>query len=79
MSCRAATFPGQEDVDGLRAILDPSTVMGRIARISLTTQGSAGDALALAFSMMSVDDSLRPGVKMKSDDNVAMETMPISR
>ena len=67
-------------MEGLRAILDPSTVMGRIARISLTTQGSAGDALALAFSMMSVDDNhLRSGFKMKSDDNVAMESMPISR
>lgn len=67
-------------MDGLRAILDPSTVMGRIARISLTTQGSAGDALALAFSMMSVDDSThRSSYKMKSDDNIASEIMPISR
>ncbi|KAI5122770.1 hypothetical protein M0805_009852 [Coniferiporia weirii] len=52
----AATLPGEEDMEGLQAILDPSTVTGRVARISLMTTGSAGDALALAFSDMNVSD-----------------------
>ena len=37
-------------MEGLSAILDPSTVTGRVARISLMTTGSAGDAMALAFA-----------------------------
>lgn len=47
---RSATLPGDEDMEGLSAILDPSTVTGRVARISLMTTGSAGDAMALAFA-----------------------------
>lgn len=47
---RSATLPGEEDVAGLSAILDPNTVTGRVARISLLTSGSAGDTLSLAFS-----------------------------
>ena len=37
-------------MEGLSAILDPSTITGRVARISLLTTGSAGDAMSLAFS-----------------------------
>lgn len=54
----AATLPGREDMEGLSAILDPSTVIGRVARISLMTSGSAGDALSLAFSEMKLGKSI---------------------
>ncbi|KAI0038546.1 hypothetical protein FA95DRAFT_1206179 [Auriscalpium vulgare] len=43
-----ATLPGEEDMDGLKELLDPDTLTGRAARISLTTTGS--NALFLAMS-----------------------------
>lgn len=43
----AATLPGAEDVDGLTALLDPNTLAGRVARISLVTKGGS-HSLALA-------------------------------
>ncbi|TFY67192.1 hypothetical protein EVG20_g4034 [Dentipellis fragilis] len=43
-----ATLPGEEDVDGLEQMLDPKTLPGRAARISLMTQGS--NSLFLAMS-----------------------------
>ncbi|KAF7794800.1 hypothetical protein EIP86_005942 [Pleurotus ostreatoroseus] len=43
-----ATLPGQEDVAGLTALLDPSTLPGRVARINLLTRGS--NALFLAMT-----------------------------
>ncbi|KAI0064973.1 hypothetical protein BV25DRAFT_1914121 [Artomyces pyxidatus] len=43
-----ATLPGGEDVDGLKKLLDPSTLPGRAARISLMTSGS--NALYMAMS-----------------------------
>lgn len=43
-----ATLPGHEDVAGLTALLDPSTLPGRVARINLLTRGS--NALFLAMS-----------------------------
>ncbi len=58
LSQSAATLPGKEDMEGLSAILDPSTVIGRVARISLMTSGSAGDALSLAFSEMKLGKSI---------------------
>ncbi|KLO12751.1 hypothetical protein SCHPADRAFT_997871 [Schizopora paradoxa] len=57
----AATLPGNEDMEGLSALLDPSTVIGRVARISLMTTGSAGDALSLAFSEMTMGEGKRKG------------------
>lgn len=45
---RLATLPGHEDVAGLAALLDPSTLPGRVARINLLTRGS--NALYLAMS-----------------------------
>ena len=47
-SNRLATLPGQEDVAGLTALLDPSTLPGRVARINLLTRGS--NALFLAMT-----------------------------
>jgi hypothetical protein len=38
--CSLATLPGEEDIDGLRKLLDPQTVTGRAARISLLTHGT---------------------------------------
>lgn len=49
MICRLATLPGEEDVDGLRKLLDPQTLTGRAARISLLTHGPG--VLSLATSM----------------------------
>ncbi|KAF9520915.1 hypothetical protein BS47DRAFT_1273073, partial [Hydnum rufescens UP504] len=36
----AATLPGDQDFEGLKRLLDPKTDVGRVARISLLTQGS---------------------------------------
>ncbi|KZV88892.1 hypothetical protein EXIGLDRAFT_838888 [Exidia glandulosa HHB12029] len=41
----AATLPGNEDVDALAALLDPSTLSGRAARINIVTQGMGTLAL----------------------------------
>lgn len=47
--CRSlATLPGHEDFAGLNALLDPSTLPGRVARINLLTRGS--NALYLAMT-----------------------------
>ena len=43
----AATLPGSEDLEGLEALLDPSTLEGRVARISLMTRGPGAMSLAL--------------------------------
>ncbi|KDQ57328.1 hypothetical protein JAAARDRAFT_35953 [Jaapia argillacea MUCL 33604] len=42
-----ATLPGEEDVDGLSAMLDPATLVGRVARINLVTRGSNAMFLAM--------------------------------
>ena len=42
-----ATLPGHEDVEGLTALLDPSTLPGRVARINLLTRGSNAMYLAM--------------------------------
>ncbi|TBU33315.1 hypothetical protein BD311DRAFT_784910 [Dichomitus squalens] len=42
-----ATLPGHEDVAGLIALLDPSTLPGRVARINLLTRGSNPMYLAM--------------------------------
>jgi hypothetical protein len=38
--CRLATLPGEEDVDGLRNLLDPQMLTCRTARMSLLTPSS---------------------------------------
>lgn len=42
-----ATLPGHEDVEGLTALLDPSTLPGRVARINLLTRGPNAMYLAM--------------------------------
>ncbi|KAL7279224.1 hypothetical protein ACG7TL_007064 [Trametes sanguinea] len=42
-----ATLPGHEDFAGLTALLDPSTLPGRVARINLLTHGSNAMYLAM--------------------------------
>ncbi|KZT29748.1 hypothetical protein NEOLEDRAFT_1127559 [Neolentinus lepideus HHB14362 ss-1] len=54
-----ATLPGQEDVDGLSALLDPSTLVGRVARINLVTRGS--NAMFLAMPPVPAEARIRPG------------------
>jgi len=46
-----ATLPGHEDVKGLATLLDPTTLPGRVARITLMTRGS--NALYLASAAAS--------------------------
>ncbi|KAF8575165.1 hypothetical protein K439DRAFT_1545511 [Ramaria rubella] len=41
-----ATLPGEEDVAGLQALLDPNTLEGRAARIALLTRGTGTLSLA---------------------------------
>ncbi|EJD49541.1 hypothetical protein AURDEDRAFT_161099 [Auricularia subglabra TFB-10046 SS5] len=41
----AATLPGSEDTNGLAALLDPTTLSGRAARINLMTKGEGTLAL----------------------------------
>lgn len=43
-----ATIPGKEDVEGLSALLDPSTLPGRVARINLITRGSKSMLLGMS-------------------------------
>jgi len=45
-----ATVPGQEDLEGLTALLDPSTLTGRVGRINLITRGSNSMLLAMPRS-----------------------------
>ncbi|KAH9903060.1 hypothetical protein C8Q73DRAFT_34011 [Cubamyces lactineus] len=42
-----ATLPGHEDFAGLNALLDPTTLPGRVARINLLTRGSNAMYLAM--------------------------------
>jgi hypothetical protein len=49
MMYRLATLPGEEDVDGLRKLLDPQTFAGRAARMSLLTHGTG--VLSLSTSI----------------------------
>ncbi len=42
-----ATLPGHEDAAGLTALLDPTTLPGRLARINLLTRGSNAMFLAM--------------------------------
>jgi len=64
----AATLPGEEDMDGLEALLDAHTLEGRAARINLVTHGQRS-ALALA-DMSSADFS--PG-KVRSPPKLFVE------
>ena len=43
-----ATLPGQEDLVGLTALLDPATLPGRVARINMLTKGSKSMFLAMS-------------------------------
>ncbi|KAH8117821.1 hypothetical protein DFH11DRAFT_1570878 [Phellopilus nigrolimitatus] len=75
----AATLPGEEDMEGLQAILDPSTVTGRVARISLMTTGPTSDALTLAFSEMNMSDAKFHERKEPSLGAASMEATAVSR
>ena len=44
----AATLPGEEDIAGLTDLLNPNTLPGRVARISLMTKGPSPETLLLA-------------------------------
>ncbi|OBZ72085.1 hypothetical protein A0H81_07592 [Grifola frondosa] len=50
-----ATLPGHEDVAGLTALLDPATLPGRVARISLLTRGSNTMYLAMTPPRSNLD------------------------
>ncbi|KAH9037852.1 hypothetical protein EDB85DRAFT_563484 [Lactarius pseudohatsudake] len=52
-----ATLPGEEDVDGLRKLLDPQTLVGRAARISLVTHGPGVLSLATSTPGSPLSDS----------------------
>jgi len=52
-----ATLPGEEDLDGLRKLLDPQTLAGRAARISLLTTGSGLLSLAASAPESPMNDS----------------------
>ncbi|KAI9440028.1 hypothetical protein H4582DRAFT_1569176 [Lactarius indigo] len=52
-----ATLPGEEDVDGLRKLLDPQTLTGRAARISLLTHGPGVLSLATSTPGSPLSDS----------------------
>ena len=54
---RLATLPGEEDVDGLRKLLDPQTLAGRAARISLLTHGPGALSLATSTPGSPLSDS----------------------
>jgi len=52
-----ATLPGEEDTEGLRRLLDPHTLSGRAARISLLTTGSGLLSLAASAQGSPMSDS----------------------
>ncbi|KZS94262.1 hypothetical protein SISNIDRAFT_63460 [Sistotremastrum niveocremeum HHB9708] len=68
----AATLPGEEDIDGLEALLDPSTVTGRAARISLLTKGP--DTLSLAMA----NEPLAPALDTTSEGNKQIDASEFS-
>lgn len=49
------TLPGEENIEALIALLDPNTVTGRVARITLLTQGDTGETMSLAFPKQKPD------------------------
>ncbi|KAH9178251.1 hypothetical protein EDB89DRAFT_2064031 [Lactarius sanguifluus] len=53
----SATLPGEEDVDGLRKLLDPQTLVGRAARISLLSHGPGVLSLATSTPGSPLSDS----------------------
>ncbi|RPD60113.1 hypothetical protein L226DRAFT_535046 [Lentinus tigrinus ALCF2SS1-7] len=59
-----ATLPGHEDVAGLTALLDPSTLPGRVARITLLTRGPN----AMYLAMTPPRSPLMTSVKDESTD-----------
>lgn len=46
-----ATLPGAQDFEGLKMYLDPKTDVGRVARISLLTQGSAWTSMSMGIDI----------------------------
>ncbi|EJU04923.1 hypothetical protein DACRYDRAFT_104816 [Dacryopinax primogenitus] len=60
-----ATLPGEEDLDGLEALLNPLTLAGRAVRINLVTTGRKG---TLALADMSSDDFIP--LKIRGPSNV---------
>lgn len=57
-----ATIPGDEDLEGLEALLDPSTLEGRVARISLMTKGPGVMSLAMLSNGSNSMDLVVPKV-----------------
>lgn len=60
-----ATLPGEEDVAGLQALLDPNTLEGRAARIALLTRGSGPLSLATRGDLP-FEHRDRPGTAVSS-------------
>lgn len=54
---RLATLPGEEDANGLLRLLDPQSLAGRAARISLLTPGSGLLSLAPSAPVSPMNDS----------------------
>jgi hypothetical protein len=54
---RLATLPGEEDANGLLKLLDPQTLAGRAACISLLTPGSGLLSLAPSAPVSPMNDS----------------------
>jgi hypothetical protein len=56
MIYRVATLPGDEDIEGLEALLDPSTFEGRVARIGLLTRGPGSMSLAMSPTLSTSEE-----------------------
>ncbi|KAI0783669.1 hypothetical protein C8Q75DRAFT_782852 [Abortiporus biennis] len=57
-----ATLPGQEDYAALSALLDPSTLPGRVGRINLITRGSNSMFLAMSRSVSPAPPTTNQGL-----------------
>ncbi|RDX57262.1 hypothetical protein OH76DRAFT_1395054 [Lentinus brumalis] len=68
-----ATLPGHEDVAGLTALLDPSTLPGRVARINLLTRGSN----AMYLAMTPPRSPLMTSLKEESTDKGMPSDSPV--
>lgn len=66
LAFRIATLPGEEDVAGLQALLDPNTLEGRAARIALLTQGSGPLSLATRGDMPFEHNKEKPAAAVSS-------------
>ncbi|KAH9945158.1 uncharacterized protein BXZ73DRAFT_96148 [Epithele typhae] len=73
-----ATLPGHEDVAGLTAILDPSTLPGRAARINLLTRGSNVLYLAMTPPRSPRPAPVRPDDVDQASADRGQGTLPVS-